>query len=410
MLDIKLVRENPEQIKQKALDKGVKVEIDLILQLDEQRRKLIKEQEMLRAEQKNLGKNDIEKAKGLKEKQKPLLEELNKVEKEYNDLMAQVPNPASDEVPVGKDDSENKHKEFGKIKEKPKFDFTPKEHFELGEKLDIIDTERASKVAGSRFYYLKGKGALLEFALINFALEKLVERGFTFVIPPVMIKSEMAKATGYFEQTDLKEAYYIESDDLFLVGTSEQSLITLHQGETLKESELPKMYLGFSTCFRREAGSYGKDTKGILRVHQFDKLEMVILCKKEESVKYHELMLEIEKELMDELGLHYRVVDICTGDLGMPASKKYDIEVWLPGQQRYRETHSTSNCTDFQTRRLKIKYKNKKGELEFVHALNGTALALGRTIIAILENYQEKDGSIKMPKVLHKYLGFKEIA
>ncbi len=409
MLDIKFIRENPDQVKKGAIDKGIKVDIDKVLELDEKRRALITKQEALRAEQKKLGQADIEKAKALKEEQKPLLEELALVEKELGSLLLQIPNPAFKEVPVGKDDSENKVRGFGKIKEKPKFDFTPKEHWQLGEKLDIIDTERAAKVAGARFYYLKGQGALLEFALINFALQKITKKGFTLIIPPVMIKSEMARATGYFEQTDAKEAYYLKEDDLFLVGTSEQSLITMHAGETFEQKDLPKMYLGFSTCFRREAGSYGKDTKGILRVHQFDKLEMVVLCKPEDSAKYHGLLLEIEQELMDELGLHYQVIDICTGDLGLPAAKKYDLEVWLPGQNRYRETHSTSNCTDFQARRLNIKYKNEKGESEFVHILNGTAFSM-RPLIAILENYQQRDGSIKVPKALQKYLGVKEIS
>jgi len=408
MLDIKFIRENPEQVKQGALNKGANVDIDRILELDEKRRALITRQERLRAEQKKLGKDDIEKAKILKEEQKPLIKQLSQVEKEYDALMGQVPNLAFNEVPVGKDDKENKHKEFGKVKEKPKFNFAPKEHWQLGEKLDIIDTERAAKVAGARFYYLKGQGALLEFALINFALDKIIKKGFTFVIPPVMIKSEMAKATGYFEQTDDREAYYLKEDDLFLVGTSEQSLITMHAQETFEQKDLPKMYLGFSPCFRREAGSYGKDTKGILRVHQFDKLEMVVLCKPEDSAKYHSLLLEIEQELMDELGLHYQVIDICTGDLGLPAAKKYDLEVWLPGQNQYRETHSTSNCTDFQSRRLNIKYKNDKGESKFVHILNGTAFSM-RPLIAILENYQQESGAIKMPKVLHKYLGFDKI-
>ena len=389
MLDIKFIRENPEQVKQGALNKGANVDIDRILELDEKRRALITRQERLRAEQKKLGKDDIEKAKILKEEQKPLIKQLSQVEKEYDALMGQVPNLAFNEVPVGKDDKENKHKEFGKVKEKPKFNFAPKEHWQLGEKLDIIDTERAAKVAGARFYYLKGQGALLEFALINFALDKIIKKGFTFVIPPVMIKSEMAKATGYFEQTDAREAYYLKEDDLFLVGTSEQSLITMHAQETFEQKDLPKMYLGFSPCFRREAGSYGKDTKGILRVHQFDKLEMVVLCKPEDSAKYHSLLLEIEQELMDELGLHYQVIDICTGDLGLPAAKKYDLEVWLPGQNQYRETHSTSNCTDFQSRRLNIKYKNDKGESKFVHILNGTAFSM-RPLIAILENYQQE--------------------
>jgi seryl-tRNA synthetase len=413
MLDIKFIRENPQQVKQAAKNKGVDVDIDRLLDLDKKKRELLAKTEQLKAEQNKLSKGAIteevkQEARELKEKIALGEEQLKALEPELNELMCKIPNPAFPEVPVGKDDSDNQVKELGKVKEKPQFNFKPKEHWELGEALDIIDIERAGKVAGSRFYYLKGEAALLEFALINFAVDKITKKGFTLVIPPVMIKREMAKATGYFEQTDIKEAYHLPEDDLFLVGTSEQSLITMHAGEVLEEKDLPKMYLGFSTCFRREAGSYGKDTKGILRVHQFDKLEMVVLCQPEESKKYHELLLEIERELMDDLGLHYQVINICTGDLGLPAAKKYDIETWLPGQERFRETHSTSNCTDFQSRRLNIRYKNKAGKLEFVHILNGTAFSM-RPIIAILENFQQKDGSVKMPEVLRKYLGFKEI-
>jgi seryl-tRNA synthetase len=223
-----------------------------------------------------------------------------------------------------------------------------------------------------------------------------------------MIKPEMAWAMGYLQQTDDEEAYHLEKDNLYLTATAEQSLGAMHAGETFEEKDLPLRYVGFSTCFRREAGSYGKDTKGILRVHQFDKIEMFVFCKPEDSAKEHKLLLAMEKELMDELELHYQVIDICTGDLGVPAAKKYDIEVWLPGQDRYRETHSTSNCTDFQARRLNVRYRDKQGNLQFVHTLNGTAFSM-RPIIAILENYQKKDGSIEIPKVLQKYLSFKEI-
>jgi len=412
MLDIKYIRENPEKVQKGAKDKGVEVDIKRVLQLDEERRKMLVDIEQKRAtrnkiSQKGATKEAIEQGRQLKTEIKSLEEHLNAVENDYNTLMAQIPNPASDDVPVGEDEEQNEVLEKrGKM---PKFDFKVKDHMEIGEQFDIIDTKRATKVAGSRFYYLKGQAALLEFALINFAMEKITKKGFIPVIPPVMIKSEMAKGTGYFEQTDATEAYYIQDDDMFLVGTSEQSLITMHAGETLEESELPKLYLGFSTCFRREAGSYGKDTKGILRAHQFDKLEMVVLCKPEESLKYHKLLFEIETELMDALELHYQVINICTGDLGFPAIKKYDIEVWMPSQDKYRETHSTSNCTDFQSRRLNIKYKDKKtNKAEFVHILNGTAFSM-RPLIALLENNQQKDGSIKIPKVLHKYLPFKEI-
>lgn len=417
MLDIKYIRENTQKVQEGAKNKGVKVDINEVLSLDEKRRALITGKEQLKAEQNKLSRANKggaiseetkEKARALKEKVVGLEEELKEVEKKYNFLMYQIPNVPLDGVPVGKDDSENQVKECGKIKEKPEFDFKPKEHWELGESLDIIDTERAAKVAGSRFYYLKGEGALLEFALIQFAINKLVRKGFTPVIPPVMIKPEMAWAMGYLQQHDDEEAYHLEKDDLYLTATSEQTLGAMHAKETFNESDLPKRYVGFSTCFRREAGSYGKDTKGILRVHQFDKIEMFIFCKPEDASREHELLISIEKELMDDLGLHYQVIDICTGDLGLPAAKKYDIEAWLPGQDKYRETHSTSNCTDFQARRLNVKYRDKSGNTDFLYTLNGTAFSM-RPIIAILEQYQRKDGSIEVPKVLRGYTGFKEI-
>ncbi|MDD5739004.1 MAG: serine--tRNA ligase [Candidatus Pacebacteria bacterium] len=416
MLDIKFIRENPEKVKLGAKNKGVEVDIDKLLELDKKRREIIAESEQLKAEQNRISSTKgvpssevIEQAKALKEKFQAQEEILKGVEVEFDVLMRKIPNPAFDEVPVGKDDSQNIVKENGKVKAKPKFDFKPKEHWEIGEALDILDTERASKVAGSRFYYLKRQGVLLEFALINFAFEKLVKKGFIPIIPPVMIKPEMAWAMGYLEQTNDEEAYHLEKDNLYLTATSEQTLGAMHAGETFEERDLPLRYVGFSTCFRREAGSFGKDTKGMLRAHQFDKIEMFVFCRPENAKKEHEQLLSIEKELMDDLGLHYQVIDICTGDLGAPAAKKYDIETWMPGQDRYRETHSTSNCTDFQARRLNVRYKDSKtNRMEFVYTLNGTAFSM-RPIIAILENFQKKDGSVEVPKVLQKYTGFKEI-
>ena len=414
MLDIKFIRENPEKVKQGAKNKGVEIDIDRLLGLDKKRREIIAQSEQLKAKQNKLSGQGaptseiIEAAKALKEKFQAQEIILKEIEKDFDELMRQIPNPAFDEVPVGQDDSGNKVKGFGKIKEKPKFDFKPKEHWEIGEQLDIIDTERAAKVAGSRFYYLKRQGVLLEFALINFAFEKLVKKGFIPVIPPVMIKPEMAWAMGYLEQNNDEEAYHLAKDNLYLTATSEQTLGAMHAGETFEENILPLRYVGFSTCFRREAGSFGKDTKGMLRVHQFDKIEMFVFCKPEDSLKEHEALRAIEQELMDDLGLHYQVIDICTGDLGAPAAKKYDIETWMPGQNKYRETHSTSNCTDFQARRLNVRYRDKQGKLNLVHTLNGTAFSM-RPIIAILENYQQKNGSVEVPKVLQKWTGFKEI-
>ncbi len=408
MLDIKFIRENPNKVKEACEKKQVKVDIDRFLELDNQRRIYIQKSEILRAEQKKLGKEDLLKAKEIKIQLKTDLKKLSEVEKEFNDLMLQVPNMPFDEVPAGKDEAENiVIKKVGKI---PIFKFQSKAYLEIGEKLGIIDIERASKVSGSRFGYLKGNLVLLQFAIIKFGLDLLTKKGFIPVLPPIMLRSEMARGTGYFEASDKKEAYFLPEDNLYLAGTSEQSLIAMHANENFNEKELPKRYVGFSTCFRREAGSYGKDTKGILRVHQFDKMEMVSFCKPEDSKKEHQFFLSLEEKLMKSLKLPYQIVNICTGDLGRPAAAKYDIEAWIPSENKYRETHSTSNCTDFQARRLNIRYRQKKdNKLEFVHTLNATAFAIGRTLIAIIENYQQKDGSIKVPRVLQKYTGFKII-
>ncbi|HOZ16397.1 MAG TPA: serine--tRNA ligase [Candidatus Portnoybacteria bacterium] len=408
MIDIKLLRENPEKVKNACKNKQVKIDIDQVIELDRKRRELIQEIEKLRAEQKKLGKDQIEQAKGLKNKIKELEPELEKAELNFNILFSQVPNIPLDDVPVGKDALENKVlREVGK---KPNFNFKPKDYLEIAEKLDIIDIKRAGKVSGSRFGYIKGELAMLEFGLIQLALDITKKQGFIPIIPPVMIKPEMMKAMGYVERGG-DEIYYFDKDDLCLTGTSEQSIGPMYADEVFEEKDLPKRYVAFSTCFRREAGSYGKDTKGILRVHQFDKVEMFIFSKPKDSQREHELILSIEEKLMKELKIPYRVVGICTGDLGDSAAKRYDIEAWMPGQDEYRETHSTSNCTDFQARRLDIKYKSKNQishvKTEYVHTLNGTAFAIGRTLIAIIENYQQKDGSIKVPKILRKYIRFK---
>lgn len=414
MLDIKFIRENPEKIKEEAQKKGVKVDIDQLLEVDKKRRETLRALEEILA-QKNKASKKIAELKDEKEKQKIILEmreldrnsdKLNKNlkewEAEFNNLMFQIPNLPQDDIPVGKDEKDNVVvKKVGKI---PTFNFQPKDYLEIAEKLDLIDVKRAAKVAGTRFGYLKREAVQIEFALINFAFDTLIKQGFIPVIPPVMLKSEMARGMGYLEQADKKEAYFLPKDDLYLVGTAEQSIGVMHTGEIFEEKDLPRRYLGFSTCFRREAGSYGKDTKGIFRVHQFDKVEMFSFCHAEESKKEHHFLLKMEENLMKALKIPYRVVQICTGDLGRPAAAKYDIEAWIPSEGRYRETHSTSNCTDFQARRLNIRYRDKSGKLNFVHTLNGTAFAIGRTLIAIIENYQQKDGSIKIPEVLQKYL------
>ena len=410
MLDINFIRQNPDKVKEGCRKKQVKVDIDRLLELDKKRRELLKELEDLRAEQNKISKEainkeQIEKAKELKEEIRKIEPELKKIEKEFNDLMLQVPNLPQEHVPEGKDERENVV--LRKVGEKPRFGFQPKDYLEIAENLGLIDIKRASKVSGSRFGYLKKEVVLLEFDLVNLVFDTLVKKGFVPILPPVMIKAKMALGMGYLEQTDDEEAYYLPKDELYLVGTSEQSIGTMHSEEVLKD--LPKRYVGFSTCFRREAGSYGKDTKGIFRVHQFDKAEMFVFCKPEESKEEHKLLLSSEEELMKSLKLPYQVVNICAGDLGKPAAAKYDIETWIPSENRYRETHSTSNCTDFQARRLNVRYKRKDNKLDFVHTLNGTAFAMGRIIIAIIENYQQKDGSVKVPKILQKYLPFKVI-
>ena len=337
-----------------------------------------------------------------------LEKDLRELESKFKELIYQIPNIPFDDVPVGKDEKDNVIvRQVGK---KTKFDFKAKDYLEIAESLDLIDMKRAAKISGSRFGCLKNEAVLLEFALVNLAFEILIKKGFTPLIPPVLIKSEIMKAMGYIDtKEDLAERYFFEKDDLFLVGTSEQSVGPIHKDEILQKKELPKRYVAFSTCFREEAGSYGKDTRGIFRVHQFDKIEMFSFCEPEKSQSEYQFFVEMEEKLMSLLKIPYRVVQLCTGDLARPSAATIDIETWFPCQNKYRETHSVSNCTDFQARRLNIRYRDKGNKLNFVYTLNGTAFAIGRMLIAIIENYQQKDGSIKVPDALQKYLGFKTI-
>jgi len=429
MLDINFIRENEEVVKTACKNKNVNIDVDRVLALDKGKRQIMTSMEAMKAEQNKIsrgGKDNtaiFAQAKEIKAKIKEMEPELEKIDLELKTLLLQLPNIPFDDVPVGKDDSQNVvlrkvgQPAFATLK---RGFGEARDYMELGTALDLIDTERAGKVSGSRFGYIKGKLALLEFAIIKLVMDTVTNpafaksfgvagEGFVPVIPPVLLKDQMARGTGYFEATDEKEAYFLAEDKMYLVGTSEQSIVSMHADEILNENDLPIRYVGFSTCFRREAGSYGKDTKGILRVHQFDKLEMVVFSTPEQSKDEHKLLLSIEEKLMKALKLPYQVINICTGDLGRPAAAKYDIECWLPSEKRYRETHSTSNCTDFQARRLNIKYKDKAGKVSFAHTLNGTAFAIGRILIMIMENYQKKDGSIEVPKVLQKYCGFKKI-
>ena len=407
MLDIKFIRQNPDLVKKGAEKKGVRVDIARLLALDADRRQRLLTIEGLRARQNKLGKNEIEEAQIIKTEIKKLEPGLENIEKELSSLMLQIPNLPFEDVPEGKEEKDNVVlRKVGKI---PKFNFNPKDYLEIAENLDLIDLKRAAKISGTRFGFIKREAALLEFALINFAFDVLLKEGFIPILPPVMIKKEMALGMGYLDQTGEEEAYFLPKDNLYLVGTSEQSIGTMHAEEIFEEKDLPKRYVGFSSCFRREAGSYGKDTKGILRVHQFDKAEMFSFVKPEDSKKEHQFLLKMEEKLMKALKLPYQTAQICAGDLGLPAASKYDIETWLPSENRYRETHSTSNCTDFQARRLNIRYRDKENKLNFVHTLNGTVFAIGRMLIMIIENYQQKDGSVKIPDVLQKYVGFKQI-
>ena len=407
MLDIKFIRENPEKIKKATRDKQLDPKVvDRLLAVDRKRRNLLQKVDRLRAARNKLKAMEIEKGRRLKEQLKKLEPSLREVQEEFERLMLLIPNPAKPDVKVGEDESENEViKKWG---EPTKFDFKPRDHVELGEMLDLIDVKRTAKISGPRFGYLKNEAVLLEFALVKFALETLIKEGFIPVVPPVIIKEEVMEGLGYLEHGGREDMYVFEKDGLVLVGTSEQSIIPMHADEVLEEKELPKHYVGFSSCFRREAGAYGKDTRGIFRVHQFDKVEMIAFTKPEDSDKEHEYLLSLEEKLVQKLKLPYQVVKMCTGDLGSPAARKYDIEAWFPGQDRYREITSTSTCTDFQARRLNIRYRHQ-GKVNFVHILNGTAIAIGRVLIAILENCQQEDGSVQVPEILQKYVGKKII-
>lgn len=410
MIDINLLRENPEKIKKAVQSKNGDVEIvERVLKVDKARRDLIGKIEELRAEKNKLNQYDVEKGRKIKEELRKIEPDLNAVEEELKNLLFDIPNPPAEDVHSGKDESENiEVKKWGKP---TKFAFKPKSYQELGESLDIIDTKTASKVSGSRFGYLKNEGVLLELALVNFVMEMLTKEKFIPVIPPTMISTDSMKGLGYMEKGGEQNMYLLEKDNLVLVATAEHSLVPMHKNEILDGAKLPLRYVGYSSSFRREAGSYGKDTQGIFRVHQFDKVEMVSFIKPQEKadLKENEYLLSLEEKIVQALGIPYQVTKMCSGDLGHPAARKYDINSWFPFEGRYRETHSVSTCTDYQARRLAIRYKDKN-ESGFVDILNGTAVAIGRMILAILENYQQKDGSVEIPKVLQKYTGFKKIS
>lgn len=427
MLDIGILREKPELVKEAVASKnGDPARVDAFLALDVEWRKKTTELEEKRREQKELSeKRDIEAARKNKEEMKGLEERIRELEVERELVWIQIPNIPFDDVPRGRDESENKTiRTWGEPK---RFDFRPKEHLELGEALGIIDVEKAAKISGARFAYLKGDAALLQFALVSHVFNTLTDRKvmkklaekieegysakpFVPVVPPVMIRPEVFRRMARLDPGQEEERYYLQKDEMYLVGSAEHTLGPIHMDETIPESQFPIRYIGYSSAFRREAGSYGKDMKGILRVHQFDKLEMESFTMPEHSRKEQDFIVSIQEHLMQSLEIPYRVIAVCTGDMGGPDARQIDIEAWLPGQNKYRETHTSDLMTDYQSRRLRTKVKRESGENELVHMNDATAFAVGRTIIAIMENYQEEDGSIKIPKVLQPYVGKKVIS
>ena len=410
MLDINLIRQNPDKVKKGITSKNFNPSlVDDFLILDEEWKKLVKNTDDLRAEQKKLStERKIEEAKNLKSKIQGLEEKIKIIEPDRNALINKFPNLPSEDALIGKDENENKILREAGVK--PEFNFKIRDYLEISKELDLIDIGKASAVAGSRFGYIKNEAVILEFALVRFALDNLIPEGFIPVIPPVMIRPEVFEGMGRLAGNQEEERYYLPKDNLYLIGSSEHTMGPIHMDDVLNKKDLPKRYVAFSTCFRREAGSYGKDTRGILRVHQFDKVEMFSFSHPEESEKEHKFLLSIQEKIMSDLRLPYRVVEICAGDMGFTDAKQYDIETWIPSENKYRETHSCSNTTDFQARGINAKYKDgKTNETKFLHMLNATGFAIGRTLIAIIENYQQEDGSILIPEVLKKYTGFEKI-
>ena len=413
MLSLEYIRTNKEKVILAAKNKNRKVDIDKILELDDERRKLIQKIQILREERNKTshGKPDektIERGKTIKEELKKLEKDLSKITAQLDSLVSFVPNVPLDEVPIGKDETGNvETKKWGKI---PKFDFELKSHLDLGLSLDLFDLERGSKVSGFRGYFLKNQAAQLQFAILFYVFQKLVKKGYTPIIAPSIVKGFTLFGSGQFPWGE-QEVYKLNDEDAYLAGTAEVPVTSYYSGEILKETDLPKKFVAFSPCFRREAGSYGKDVKGLYRVHEFWKVEQVIIAKNdvEESKKLHEELQKNTEEIIEDFNIPYRRLLMCTGDMGEPQIKKYDTEIWMPYRKGYGEIASNSIMGDFQTRRLKIKYRKKDNTTEYCYSLNDTAVPSPRILIAILENYQQRDGSIKVPEVLQSLVGFKEI-
>jgi len=415
MIDIKFIRENPDVVRASQKGRGEDTSIvDQLLALDETRRTAITEFETLRAEQNTLSKS-VGAAKGdekaaLLENSKELANRVKAadakradIEAQANAIAMQLSNLLDPDAPIGGEADFVVIEHVGTRRDFAKDGFEPKDHVELGKLLGAIDTERGAKVAGSRSYYLTGAGALLEFALVNYAISSATKAGFIPVIPPVLVNPVAMEGTGFLGQA-AENVYHLERDEVYLVGTSEVPLAAMHMDEILPAEKLPLRYAGYSTCFRREAGTYGKDTRGIIRVHQFDKVEMFSFCKPEDAKEEHKRLLQWEKDFLNAMEIPYRVIDVASGDLGSSANRKFDIEAWIPTQGTYREVTSTSNCTEFQARRLNIRYKDSDGT-KAIATLNGTLVAIPRMIVAILENHQNADGSVNVPKALQPFLG-----
>lgn len=410
MLDPRILRDNPEAVADSLRRRGLGIDLDSLVKLESDHRSALQEAEQLRARQKDAGKEianldgeakqkAIDEVSDLATSVKDATTRADDLAGEFRSAWLEVPNLVDPSAADGHTEDDNLE-----IKRVGDASTEGTDHASLGESLDIIDTERAAKVSGSRFGYLKGKGALLELSLVRWAMDHLSEAGFTPMIPPVLVREHALEGTGFFPEAR-EQVYEVPKDELFLVGTSEVPLAAYHGDEILEPGDLPLRYAGFSTCFRREAGTYGKDTAGIFRVHQFDKVEMFVFTSPDVSSAEHERLLEVEESLVQQLQVPYRVVNVAAGDLGASAAKKYDIEAWFPGEQAFREITSCSNTTDYQARRLKVRFRGDDGNT-LVHTLNGTACAVGRTILAILENHQQPDGSVVIPEALRRYTGF----
>ena len=420
MLDIKLIREHPDLVRSNIEKRGAPDKLqmlDNLIEHDKKWRQSLTELNELRhrrgivtaeiADLKKKGKDASKKigeAKRIPEEIKKLETQVDEYKEKVDYILMRLPNILHESVPVGRDEHDNVSvRTWGRT---PKFDFSPKDHIDLGLSLGIMDIERAGKVSGARFYYLRKEAVLLDRALMSFALEEMTKKGYTPVEPPFLMRRKPYE--GVTDLGDFGEMLYkVEEEDLYLIATSEHPIAAMFMDEVLNADELPQKFVGVSACFRREAGAHGKDTRGIFRTHQFNKVEQFVFCRPEDSWKIHEELIANAEDLFHKLELPFRIVNVCTGDIGTVAAKKYDLEVWMPAQSMYREVVSCSNCTDYQARRLNIRYREKEGEAPkgFVHTLNSTAIAGGRTIVAILENFQQKDGSVKVPKVLRPYMG-----